>query len=605
MSSEQDVERRACVACGKSVRTGATLCPHCGARQQPGWDPSRLAALAGAGVTILSLMFGSLKLLDAYEDWSATKRYVNERLAAAQTLSEARDFTSAWTAIEEAHRADPGSVDVRATQLEVAVQWLVDGQPVPVAWVWTQSASSPDPATGPGAAAERVSPALVVADALGEESGNAEIIALLTWARFLRSMEVLAERRNFAPEFERALARDSASPLANLFLAHWLTVMEYDIETAQSYWQQALETGKRSQVRRFQIAALMRLASLRDRQRTAEDALLGGILLTVLADMRKEDERLPGTFEARELVTTYFDPLGPSDWFGDLRSAPTVSEQLATLDWIERNLGAMEFSSVPRQLQYIRGRLIESEGQVESALDAYHAAAKSEWGDRLASRAEADIERLSHAPSPAGLTGDPWRLHRHHVRTQNPGQQGFEAALAAIFEHSEIMLEIGDPSLSGKFPPVLKGAIASYTQWIERSSLSVEAKARANERLRELLIVRGLYNNRFSRYEDALRDFETVILDVSTSPEMLSFVLANLARVYADRSRIPDMSTDFGEALWQADIEEGFDRLRVAVAYGFDDWEWVEKHLAPLHGHPAYAAFSIAHGRVPPRADPR
>ena len=84
MATEGAAEHTACSQCGKSIRAGATRCPHC---QSPQARPAlwrRPFAWVAAATTLLTLMFSSEQLYDTWSSGRELDRAVAEHVATAR-----------------------------------------------------------------------------------------------------------------------------------------------------------------------------------------------------------------------------------------------------------------------------------------------------------------------------------------------------------------------------------------------------------------------------------------------------------------------------------------------------------------------------------------
>jgi hypothetical protein len=550
-------------------------------------------------VTVLSLLFAFEEGYRIWANYRANSELLREQFASAQALVEVRDYETAWEILTEAQRANPGSSELRAAQINVAFPWLLEGFSIATGWI--PKSSKDAPTKSPGEVADIVHSPLVVSSVLADGKAHAELEALVTWANLLRGREVRAERRDLGPDFRRArdMAPEAFTP--NLLLGYWQAAFEGDPEAAHQSWDRALASdGDRALVRRFQVSVLGRAITNDD-----ETVAYRHALLRVLDDMERRGEGFPKTLRLDRYLKVYVGPLARRLHFEAVADALDPERQLAVLEWVHRGFGIEpdKYGVNFEKFQLIRAHLLEQAGRPEEAVAAIlDPGVELKNAKHLQALMDEAYERLTGRVPPDVLERDEWRGHAYYLTHAQPGDPRFDAAMEALDDWAGTWDQVGDSLIGGKLPPALDAAVIAWERRVANPDITSAERREAKETLRFLHFFRGHVRADSYDFTGGVAELEALARDPEASDRLRAetqFALAG-AYTYSPRTPNPDfINSEIGWLIYEAYLYEGLDRLAAAIEAGFNDWDRIEKDLRRLRELSEYEPFSLRHGRVP------
>ena len=235
--------------------------------------PGRTARLLKivAGITaVLSLALAARKVTVFVTEYRARQLRVRDLVAASVLQRQAGEYPAAWATLNQALKADPDNAGIRSARVEVAEAWLETGRPGGNAPTFT-------------ALADTLAPVLTEALLHADRGREADLLAHLGWADFLRWRE---GRRDLSPpaRYREALVLDSLNPFAHAMLGHWILWQGEGVPLAREHFARGLVSGRaHDYVRRMQLAGL---ANRDGPDITAE-------MLRVATEMQQAGEPMP------------------------------------------------------------------------------------------------------------------------------------------------------------------------------------------------------------------------------------------------------------------------------------------------------------------------
>jgi tetratricopeptide (TPR) repeat protein len=334
--------------------------------------PGRTARLLKivAGITaVLSLALAGRQVAVFVTDYRARQLRVRDLVAASALQRRAGEHAAAWATLTQALKVDPDNAAVRAARVDAAEAWLETGRPGGTAPTFT-------------ALADTLSPVLTEALLHADPVREADLLAHLGWADFLRWRE---GGRDLSPpaRYREALVLDSLNPFAHAMLGHWLLWQGEDLRLAQDHFTRALASGRaRDYVRRMQLAGLA--------NRDGPD--IAAEMLRVATAMQEAHEPLPDGARDR-LWRAFSDLVVPSgsDAPALVRVAP--AELLKTYRWLFDGSGYSTAQSA--RYDYQLATLQAAAGDTAGALaTGRRALARSGTAEGLRPRLTALVARL-------------------------------------------------------------------------------------------------------------------------------------------------------------------------------------------------------------------
>ena len=325
-----------------------------------------------AGVTaVLSLALAARQVVVFATEYRARQQRRTVLIATSRLQAEAGDFPAAWTSLNQALKSDPDNRVVQAAREDVAQAWLDNAR---------TGGSIPSFA----ALADTLSPVLTEGLLQSDSIREADILAHLGWADFLRWRD---GQRGLNPpaRYRESLALDPHNPFAHAMLGHWLLWERDSLAAARDHFTQALDAGReRPYARRMQIAAL---ANRRTSGSTIE-------LIRVGNEMRKGGE--PAAAARDPLWMAFLSHLGATSEDQlpvELTTAVPPADLLATYTWAFEGSGYPEGQGLGYTLEL--AQLQQLTGDNAAALKAYQAAlAERELSGTLRAKVTRAVGRI-------------------------------------------------------------------------------------------------------------------------------------------------------------------------------------------------------------------
>jgi hypothetical protein len=579
-TSDADSERkRECVGCREEIALRDPRCRFCGTYQGARRFAVVGLALAGAILTVFSLVFGIRQLVGTAGNALEQRTDVRTRVSAAERLLQAGEHASAWSLLEPMDASR--NANVRQARLAVGRDWLLHAAVIEGRGTFRDIT-------------DRVTPVLAASAGRGTTREQAETRALLGYSQFLRSREeaVLADP---AQVYREALELDPDCGLAHLLLGQHLAGWTGDFMAGLAHLRRAVELQRTGQltdvpVRERQLQAILNHQGSNPYLPNPAYTEASVAFIRVLDEIREEEGRLPdpsvGLDRTRanrfwvEASRSYSRP--PDDSMGEaIVQALPLDRHLALLRWLEEQ--NPNDTPDPWLSTWI-AHLQELGGDTSGAIETY--ARHDELPARLGEVWDRAMLRLTGEPFRPLSVRDPWTQATRALATAPRESEEFKAALNHLYSYMEGH-SLGDRHAD---PAALRAARAAFDNPLLLDSRDgqdrAEVRARVGLHLGSLLIA----GQRPGEAVPVLRDLDAAR---EAGHPLRGEVLVTLASAYAQWS-----STTSGAA---ADLDTAVARLREAVeTEGYSDWariRWFDD-LLPLRGHPEYTALLARHGRT-------
>jgi len=346
-----------CVACLEPLRAGARRCPHCQAPQRPQrWQVIGDALKWIGGVTaLLSLFLLAQQVNNVVSTWTDRQESVAALIMASDLQASAGDYAGAWGLLDQALALEPGSTQVQAHRVDLAMLWV---RKIVIAGDQTFSEII-----------NPLLPSLYLGAVRSGSSERADALAHIGWSNALRTRDGVRQLA-IDEQFDAALVADPDNVFAHTWQATWLFMrandVDYDkpkIDLARAHFDAALATGQRRQWIRS-----MQLLSYLGSYNTAAQIEA----IAVVASLKAEGSTLAahdGTFFERELTNLV---IGRGNRADVLRDAAlnrfTWNEILDVYTWV---ISMRPDTNYDPQERYALARLTELAGEPVNALAMY------------------------------------------------------------------------------------------------------------------------------------------------------------------------------------------------------------------------------------------
>ena len=345
-----------CVACLEPLREGAQRCPHCQAAQRPQrWQVIGNALKWIGGVTaLLSLFLLAQQVNNVVSTWTDRQESVAALIMASDLQANAGDYAGAWGLLDQALTLEPGSTQVQAHRVDLAM-------------LWVRNISI----TGDQTFSEIVNPllpSLYLGAVRSDSSERADALAHIGWSNALRTRDGVS-RLEIDEQFDAALMDDPDNVFAHTWQATWLLMRANDvdynkskIDLARAHFDAALDTGQRRQwIRSMQLSSYLGSYD--------PAALIEAI--AVVASLKAEGSILPAYAKTFELNLTSL-VIAHGDRADVLRNAVlnrfTWNEILDIYTWV---ISMRRDANNDTQRRYVVARLAELAGEPARALTLY------------------------------------------------------------------------------------------------------------------------------------------------------------------------------------------------------------------------------------------
>jgi hypothetical protein len=555
---------------------------------------------------VLALIFSGSQLFEVVVESREKARAIRANIETARTLLDAGDFMAAWEAVEMARSLDPITSGTAAVEAEVAARWLLEGTSLPTNWVPRVHGGQKEPETTPGEIADRLLIPLVTAATVSEGGERANLEALVAWCRYLRGRELRTHRRDIEPLLVAARERAPEAYLPSLFLGYWRAGIAEDPEGSLEPWRAALEAEERRAGPRYtrplQLYALgRRVERARGRKELAGEESARRQVLIATNEMRRGNESIRGLLTPRAYAALYLDPTSWGGEFATTWGLLSPEDHLATVDWTQRELEVekVSHSADYQHLHYIRSEALRRLGRVEEAKQALAVARRDvrHGGFRdLVDSAWVDLTGETLLPA------EEWALRVHYLENAGFESDEVQEALEALADQ---WTNWRIPS-SSAFRPAIDAAIVRVEARLGSLASEDPAAADLRERLLYLRHMSGAHRVWRDDFEEGIRRLEALSLEPNLPKRLLRTLYFDIAQAYAYSPRALQMDSVRSEPEYEVTLiylSEGLDRLGAGLEAGLDEWEKIEEYIKALRAHPAYAALSLRHHRVPPKDD--
>jgi tetratricopeptide (TPR) repeat protein len=253
--SEEDLSEARnshCVACLEPLRAGARRCPHCQAPQRPQrWQVIGEALKWIGGVTaLLSLFLLAQQVNNVVSTWTDRQESVTALIMASDLQASAGDYAGAWGLLDQALALEPGSTQVQAHRVDLAMLWVRN-----IAITGDQTFSE---------IVNPLLPSLYLGAVRSSSSERADALAHIGWSNALRTRDGVRQLA-IDEQFDAALVADPDNVFAHTWQATWLFMrandIDYDkpkIDLARAHFGAALAIGQRRQwIRSMQLSSYL------------------------------------------------------------------------------------------------------------------------------------------------------------------------------------------------------------------------------------------------------------------------------------------------------------------------------------------------------------
>jgi len=351
----------------------------------------RMLKIVGAATAVLSLGAALYGLGHFLYGVRHDSRAVADLIVIAKNQQDRQQFRDAWATLAEASKIEQTSIFVIGTTMLHQAK-----EDLGMAWLENIGIGEGETFTGIVAMIE---PVLDRGQLSAGPQRQADLLAHLGWAAFLRSREKVTNVDVVERVYRKAIAADPANPYANAMLGHWIMWHIHDLDAARPYFATAVASGRAAEfVRGLQLAAL-------GNDHTAETELEQ---IRVVNEMRKEASQYRLAAGQPNHWNAYHSRLWNIYWgffradageyaIGRILSVVPPEEHLLTFHWLFDRVSS---DKEPMRICYV-GLLLEAAGRREEALETFNGlqrklnSSPSSIDKRMQSRVQSAIRRLS------------------------------------------------------------------------------------------------------------------------------------------------------------------------------------------------------------------
>jgi tetratricopeptide (TPR) repeat protein len=308
------------------------------------------------GVTaLLSLFLLAQQVNNVVSTWTDRQESVTALIMASDLQASAGDYAGAWGLLDQALALEPGSTQVQAHRVDLAMLWVRK-----IAITGDQTFSE---------IINPLLPSLYLGAVRRGSSERADALAHIGWSNALRTRDGVRQLA-IDEQFDAALVADPDNVFAHTWQATWLFMrandVDYDkpkIDLARAHFDAALATGQRRQWIRS-----MQLLSYLDSYDTAAQIEA----IAVVASLKAEGSTLAAhdaTFFERELTNLVIGRGNRADILRDAAlNSFTWNEILDVYIWV---ISMRPDTNYDPQERYALARLTELAGEPVNALAMY------------------------------------------------------------------------------------------------------------------------------------------------------------------------------------------------------------------------------------------
>jgi Tfp pilus assembly protein PilF len=317
---------------------------------------------------ILSLIVGVQQFVSRTRESVQRTREATTQIEIARGQASRGEFTEAWKSLDRAAALKPDE-SVDAARVDIGFLWLEDARPGP---------EKPF-----SVITDAVTPSLDRALLTAKGSRQADVLAHLGWAAFLRSRDGVSTQPD--ARYKEALAVDPTNAYANAMLGHWLMWNGGTVDAARERFNTALKSSGP----RHAYARDLQLAALTNRQGDADDELL-----RVANQMRQGAEPLDSRV-ANNLYWVYTLHWGPSASQQSVPTGPAVSaaDLESTYEWVLKTSDSAQGS--PDQSSYVRAALQDAAGHRDAAIATFRSLQRPDVAPSIRQKAQKELTRLA------------------------------------------------------------------------------------------------------------------------------------------------------------------------------------------------------------------
>ena len=344
------------MACLEPLRAGARRCPHCQAPQHPQrWQVIGDALKWIGGVTaLLSLFLLAQQVNNVVSTWTDRQESVAALVMASDLQASAGDYAGAWGLLDQALALEPGSTQVQAHRVDLAMLWVRN-----VAITGNQTFSE---------IINPLLPSLYLGAVRSDSSERADALAHIGWSNALRTRDGVRQLA-IDKQFDAALIADPDNVFAHTWQATWLFMrandVNYDkpkIDLARIHFDAALATGQRRQwIRSMQLSSYLGSYNIAAQIEA----------IAVVASLKAEGRTLPASamFFERELTDLVIRRGDRADVLRDAAlNRFTWNEILDIYIWV---ISMRPDTNYETHERYVLARLTELVGEPANALTMY------------------------------------------------------------------------------------------------------------------------------------------------------------------------------------------------------------------------------------------
>ncbi|HEV2676409.1 MAG TPA: hypothetical protein VGV37_17920 [Aliidongia sp.] len=310
-------------------------------------DLTNVAKLVGSLSAIIGFATASITGYNAIDNYFGHRSEARAAVAAADRQLSAGEYHQAWQANAAALKIDPSNKAAKRQQVAIALRWLEDLQPDPIA-NHQSFAEAVDPL-------EQV---LVWNETGAQGAALADLQAHIGWAHFLRSRDGSAPV-DIDQEYDHALRADPQNMYGHLYRGYWTVWQHRPLAEARGDLDAAFASGvDPAYSDRVIIAGLFTSAD--DGNRTAPVDYANRI--------RKAGRDVTGHWGRADILKIYEMGLTDMDFLDQVVATIPLDEHPALLDWI---LGGRLDADRRPNADVIKAYILERQGKTAEASQAY------------------------------------------------------------------------------------------------------------------------------------------------------------------------------------------------------------------------------------------
>lgn len=376
-----------CVACCETLKTGAKICPYCGASQRffRFKHFGLLLTWLGSVVTVISLVVGVITLNQFYQEWLERDTAITEIVESAEWLIGTDNYQQAWKMYDQAVKLSPSSPLVRDARFKLAKMWVRHFYVEKELLKETLNELTEVLYRGLPSATHNEVPT---------------ILAHIGYIQVIRKINRLPITLNVDDLFNQALSGDKDNVYANTMYARWVVLQKplssHSINQSAQLFDHALAQVKSGDIETYRYVRQLQLKTLANftygQDNTIEISAMTSLINAVI-EMHANGEVLPEKRVKQNLLDGY-GRIGRGDNIEAILKLIPYEKHLLAYQWINKNTEETR-AVMQAQSLFIQARLLDLMGDKTNALSLYRATLTKSPRKEIEKQATDAIAQLS------------------------------------------------------------------------------------------------------------------------------------------------------------------------------------------------------------------